>query len=99
MQQRESRARANDSTVQLERSTAEKSLKQYRVLNVSRGGLCFESENDEFVLNEIIKFDLKVNSHSVHKANGRVCYCNSDDKNSSVYGLSFVDKFLDMELL
>jgi len=100
MQQRELRTLVNNSLVELERETDKLTHKKYKVLNISRGGLCFESRVEEFELNEVIKLDLLMNKHSIHKANGRVCYYNNcNDKNASSYGLSFLDKFIDVETL
>ena len=100
MQQRDIRTLVTNSLVQLERETGKLTHKEYKVLNISRGGLCFESKTEEFELNEIIKLDLIMDKHSIHKANGRVCYCNScNDKSSSSYGVSFLDKFIDADFL
>jgi len=100
MQQRDIRTRVNNSYVQLEKSSHTEFCKDYKVLNIGRGGICFESEQEEFELNEIIKLDLIMDEHSIHKANGRVCYCNQcSDKETLSYGLSFLDKFIDTNLL
>jgi len=98
MQKREIRTLVNNSCVQLERPSNQQTQNEYKVLNISRGGLCFESNSEEFQLNEVIKLDLIIDKHSIHKANGRVCYCNNDN-NSSAYGLSFLDKFIDIDVL
>lgn len=100
MQQRDIRTQVNNSYVQLEKSANTEFLKDYKVLNISRGGICFESEQAEFELNEVIKLDLIIGEHSIHKASGRVCYCNEcSDKKTSAYGLSFLDNFIDTDLL
>ena len=100
MQQRESRTLVDNSSVQLEREPAGQTGKEYRVLNISRGGLCFESKKEEFQLNEIIKLNLTIDKHSIHKANGRVCYCNCvNNEKPTSYGLSFLDKFIDADYL
>ncbi len=100
MQQREIRALVNNSSVQLARSSGIPTQKEYKVLNISRGGLCFESETEDFLLNEVIKINLIIDKHSIHKANGRVCYCNNcSEKNAAAYGLSFLDKFIDTDIL
>jgi len=105
MQQREIRTLVSNSTVELKRDLNKKpqnetAHKTYKVLNISRGGLCFECSTEEFELNEVIKLDLIIDKHSIHKASGRVCYCNScsDDK-PAAYGLSFLDKFIDTDIL
>ena len=100
MQQREKRTLVNNSSVQLERELDVSTQKNYKVLNISRGGLCFESQADEFQLNEIIKLNLIIDNHSIHKANGRVCYFNNGNNDgTSSYGLSFMDKFIDTDVL
>lgn len=98
MQKREIRTLVNNSSVQLERPSSKHSSNEYNVLNISRGGLCFESKNEEFQLNEVIKLDLIIDKHSIHKASGRVCYCNNEHHSTS-YGLSFLDKFIDPDVL
>jgi len=100
MQQRDIRTRVSNSCVQLERIPENQPPKEYRVLNISRGGICFESPQEDFELNEVIKLNLMMDKHSIHKANGRVCYCNQyTDNNTSAYGLSFLDKFIDADFL
>jgi len=100
MQQRDIRTRVKNSFVQLEKPSNTNINKEYKVLNISRGGICFESEQLDFELNEIIKLNLIMDEHSIHKANGRVCYCNQcTDSDVSAYGLSFLDKFIDADLL
>lgn len=100
MQQRETRTLVNNSSVQLEKSATESSKKEHRVLNISRGGLCFQANKNEFELNEVIKLDLIIDKHSIHKANARVCYCNTHpEENQSDYGLSFLDKFIDTDVI
>jgi len=100
MQQRDIRTRVNNSFVQLEKASHSIPIKEYKVLNISRGGICFESSQKDFELNEVIKLELVLDKHSIHKANGRVCYCNQcNDEEHSAYGLSFLDKFIDTDLL
>lgn len=104
MHQREARSQVKNSIVQLVRSTSNSSEKDYRVLNISRGGLCFHS-NDEFDLNEIVKLSLMINQQAIHKASGRVCYRNQLDNSASSssteshYGLSFLDHFIDADYI
>jgi len=100
MQQRDIRTRVNNSSVQLEKTSNNQSPKEYRVLDISRGGICFESPQEDFELNEVIKLNLILDKHSIHKANARVCYRNQyTDDNTSTYGLSFLDKFIDADFL
>jgi len=100
MQQRDIRTKVNNSSVQLEKISVSQPSKEYRVLNISRGGICFESPLEDFELNEVIKLNLILDKHSIHKANGRVCYCNQcTDSNTSAFGLSFLDKFIDADFL
>jgi len=99
MQQRETRSIISDSFVQLSRASKENSSQKYEVLNISRGGLCFQS-NEVFELNEKVKLNVTVKSQSILIANGRVCYHNvTDDKNTSHYGLSFLDHFIDADFI
>ena len=99
MQQRETRSIINDSSVQLSRASEENSPQAYKVLNISRGGLCFQS-SEAFELNEKVKLNVTVKDQSILIANGRVCYHNeTDDKNTSHYGLSFLDHFIDADFI
>jgi len=99
MKQREIRTYLNNSLVQLTKPS-DNNFKEYKVLNISRAGICFESNEDEFELNEIIKLNLLLYDKSIHVARGRVCYYNIfSDKNLVQYGLSFLDNFIDTEVL
>lgn len=100
MKQRESRTLVSNCLVELENKSSNTKLKQYKVSNISRGGLCFESIAEEFQLNEVIELNLIMSEDSIHKATGRVCYCNQSNQEKSVYyGLSFLDKFIDNDVL
>ncbi len=100
MQQREARTQVNNSSVSLEKKSADKKTENYKVLNISRGGLCFECAMGQFELNEIVNLNLRINETTVHQANGRVCYCNQNHCDPTTqYGLSFLDKFIDMNEL
>lgn len=100
MKQREIRTYLNNSLVQLIKPSDENIYKVYKVLNISRGGICFESNENDFELNEIIKLNLLLNKQSIHMASGRVCYCNiSSDENLAQFGLSFLDNFIDADIL
>jgi len=99
MQQRETRSIINDSSVELSRASAKSSSQTYKVLNISRGGLCFQS-NETFELNEKVKLNVMVKEKSILIANARVCYHNeTDDNNTSHYGLSFLDHFIDADFI
>lgn len=90
---REDRTLINNSIVLLQRQANQR--QQYKVINISRGGLCFQSK-DDFELNEVVDLSLTIDQQTVHKANARVCYRNkaSTDEMTNV-GLSFLDKFID----
>jgi len=104
MHQREARSQVKNSIVQLVRSTSDNSENEYRVLNISRGGLCFQS-HDEFDLNEVVKLNLMINQQAIHTASGRVCYRNQlethnpSSSTESHYGLSFLDHFIDADYI
>lgn len=100
MQQRETRSFVKDGFVQLQRNNEEHTEKKYKVLNISRGGLCFESNGDEFELNETLKLSVTLDQKQIHSASGRVCYCKSLKVQSpSTYGLSFLDNFIDTDVI
>jgi len=95
MQQRENRTLVDNCFVQLVREPYSLEQRKYEVLNISRGGLCFVS-NDEYELNEKVKLNIVIDKKAVHSANGRVCYrSHLKALNTSSYGLSFLDNFLD----
>lgn len=97
MQQREARTQVEHSSVELAKNNHAET-KAYKVLNISRGGLCFECVMGEFELNEILNLSLIVDEKNIHKASGRVCYCNQTDaEKDTQYGLSFLDKFIDLK--
>jgi len=99
MQQRETRSAVSDGTVKLSRNSKAGDSQQYKVLNISRGGLCFASV-DTFELNEQVKLDITIKDKSILTANGRVCYRNETDGESvSSYGLSFLDNFIDADFI
>ncbi len=100
MQQRDNRTRISNSSVRLEKPSDKPPGKEYKVLNISRGGICFESPQQDFELNETLKLNLIIDNQSIHQGNGRVCYCNQcNDQNDSAFGLSFLDTFIDMDIL
>ena len=99
MQQREARSVINESSVQLQREPTKNSPQQYKVLNISRGGLCFQSD-DSFELNEMVKLSVTIKDKNILTANGRVCYRKTlDGNNASNYGLSFLDHFIDADFI
>lgn len=100
MQQRDKRTRISNSSVELINTSGKPPGKAYKILNISRGGICFESPQQDFELNETLKFNLMIDNHSIHQGNGRVCYCKQfNDPNDSAFGLSFLDTFIDMDIL
>lgn len=99
MQQRDVRSFISDSSVQLSRSSENNTPHQYSVLNISRGGLCFKS-NDPFELNEMVKLSVTIKQQNILTANGRICYRNENGgENESNYGLSFLDHFIDADFI
>jgi len=99
MQQRETRSTVSDSLVKLSRNSHSGNSQQYKVLNISRGGLCFLS-GDSFELNELVKLDVTIKEQNILSANGRVCYRNdTNEDNTSSYGLSFLDNFIDADFI
>lgn len=99
MQQRDARLFISDSSVQVSRKSENHTPQQYSVLNISRGGLCFKS-NEPFELNEQVNLSVTIKQQNVLTANGRICYCNdTGGKDESNYGLSFLDHFIDADFL
>lgn len=97
MQQREPRHPIDNGLVELQRPSTETRPHEYRVLNISRGGLCFQSDED-FELNETVKLNVRIDKKQILSANGRVCYRNHNDAHPC-YGLSFLDDFIDADFL
>lgn len=99
MQQREIRSIISDSLVQLSRAADHNLPQEYKVLNISRGGLCFQSD-ELFELNVMVKLNVIIKEQNILTANGRVCYHNeTNDKSASNYGLSFLDHFIDADFI
>ena len=99
MRHREIRALVNNCSVQLQRQKNSPIQGKYRVINISRGGISFQS-NEQFELNEVVELNLCVKQKSVHNARGRICYRNKQiAQNASHYGLSFLDNFIDTDVL
>jgi len=99
MRHREIRTLVNNCSVQLQRKENSPTQEKYSVVNISRGGICFQSK-DNFELNEEVDVNLCVKQQSVHSAKGRICYHNQQEaKDTSHYGLSFLDNFIDTDVL
>ncbi len=105
MRQREIRTIVNNCSVHLQRQVKSNNQpsdiqeEKYSVVNISRGGICFQS-NESFELNELINLKLCVKQQSVHSAKGRICYRNKlATDEASQYGLSFLDNFIDTDVL
>ena len=97
MQQREPRLPIDNGLVELQRASTEISPHEYRLLNISRGGLCFQSDAN-LELNETLKLNVLIDEKRVLSTNGRVCYRNHDEAHPC-YGLSFLDDFIDADFL
>ncbi len=99
MQQRENREHIREGTIELQRGNSAQSSHEYPIVNISRGGLCFQSR-DNYELNEVVRFNIRINQQEIiHSASGRVCYRNETAQKAPVYGLSFLDHFLDSDAL
>ena len=71
---------------------------EYGIDNISRGGLRFQSQ-DVFCIDDLINISVYINSEVIHNGHCRICYFEHDNtsQNGDYYGLSFIDKFMDME--
>ncbi|VAW61236.1 hypothetical protein MNBD_GAMMA11-1810 [hydrothermal vent metagenome] len=99
MQQRETRTPVANSTVVLKRNANTAEQCEYQIINISRGGLCFES-HDNYELNEVVQVSVVIDKQTMHSASGRVCYrTQTTDRNTTCYGLSFLDCFIDADLI
>lgn len=99
MQQREDRTLVENSVIQLSRTHGNTKQEEYKLINISRGGLCFQSKED-YELNETVSIDVIINQKTIHSANGRVCYRNIIEQPSRIhYGVSFLDKFINTEII
>ena len=99
MLHRETRTLVTNCFVKLGRNNTEQAQQKYRIINISRGGLCFQCD-DQFDLNETVQLNVLINEKDVHSANGRVCYRNKLEKpDATQYGLSFLDKFIDTDII
>ena len=99
MQQREPRQRVSEGIVELQRDSSAQACHEYPIVNISRGGLCFQS-SDSYELNEVVRFNIRINQQEIlHSASGRVCYRNKSSQKLPVYGLSFLDQFIDSDTL
>ena len=85
-------------TLHRELTETEKDKHEYPVKNISRGGLRFSS-NDSYEIDERIEISVFLKDQEVHHAHARICYCTNDQNNGFYYGVSFLDKFVDMSLV
>ena len=71
---------------------------KYSIDNVSRGGLRFSS-HDIFIVDDLINVSIYIENKMIHTAKCRICYFEHDNEseNDDYYGLSFMDKFIDMK--
>lgn len=100
MQHRDHRSTLHEGIVQLQRTSEPLPRHEYPILNISRGGLCFQSD-ESFDLNEEVRLNVLIDQHEImHLVRARVCYCNDTGKQHlSQYGLSFLDHFIDTEVV
>ncbi|MCW9013606.1 MAG: PilZ domain-containing protein [Gammaproteobacteria bacterium] len=102
MIRRESRHPTSNAQLILyrESSDMDKHRHEYPIQNISRGGLRFSS-SDSYEIDERIKISVYLENKEMHQAHARICYClngNEHDGNY-FYGVSFLDKFVDMSLV
>ena len=71
---------------------------KYGIDNISRGGLRFAS-HDIFCIDDLISVSVYINEEIIHEAKCRICYFehDNDSNHGDYYGLSFIDKFMDMK--
>ncbi|MDH5518741.1 MAG: PilZ domain-containing protein [Gammaproteobacteria bacterium] len=69
--------------------------KHYSIQNLSRGGIRFCS-NDHFEIDEKVSLSLYIDDKLSHKARGRICYHDEDPQHNNYYGVSFLDKYLNL---
>lgn len=71
---------------------------KYAIDNISRGGLRFCSQ-DVFCIDDLISVSIYLDKEMIHNAQCRICYFehHNDSPNGDCYGLSFIDKFIDMK--
>ncbi len=100
MVERDTRSSIHEGVVQLQRTSERRPQHEYPILNISRGGLCFHSD-DAYELNEEVKLNVVIDHHEVlHLARARVCYRNdAPDAHHCNYGLSFLDRFIDTDVV
>lgn len=77
--------------------TQEPADTEFEILNISRGGLRF-STNQSFIVDDRINITVYLENKQIHTANGRICYSQRGKitDNNHYYGLSFLDNFIDM---
>lgn len=71
--------------------------KDFPVLNMSRGGLCFSSR-EVFVVDERVNITVFKDDKEAHQATGRICYRTETENGTDLYGISFLDKYLSTEI-
>jgi|GEM_PF-1524114 len=101
MRPRANRNKVKNCTLRLQRLPADnlRSPESHPLINISRGGLCFQS-NRRYDLNETLELDISLNNKSILHAQGRICYRNPTTEHKyAIYGLSFIDHFVDADLL
>ena len=67
--------------------------KNFPVYNISRGGLCFSS-NESFDVDERVQITVFEEQQIIHQALGRICYRTETNSGNDVYGLSFLDNYI-----
>ena len=99
MQPREPRYHSQ-GIVQLLHQAADnqQALDEYHLVNISRGGLCFESQ-DSFELNEQVTLNVLIQQQKIHSAKARICYRHKKAEQDTCYGLSFLDRFIDSDVI
>lgn len=102
MIRRESRQNLNNAHLILHREDpdAEHDRHEYPIQNISRGGLRFSSY-DNYEIDERIEISVYNEHKELHHAHARICYCLTENDNDELffYGVSFLDRFVDMSLL
>ena len=68
----------------------------YPVQNISRGGLRFSS-SDNYDVDERIEITVLLQNREIHRAHARICYRTNGQDQTFHYGVSFLDRFVDME--
>lgn len=100
MIRRERRQLISDAYFKLSTPYKDRDFKNltYNINNISRGGLRFCSD-DIFYIDDLISVSVFLNEQLIHSARCRICYFEHDNNPDAAdcYGLSFIDKFMDMK--